>query len=113
MFTLTGKVALVTGGNSGIGLAMARGLAAAGAAVAIAGRNHDKNSDVAAELAALGVGTAALQADVSDEASCRALADETASRLGGVDILINNAGTNIRKAPETYSLDEWRTVLDT
>ena len=113
MFKLTGKVALVTGGNSGIGLAMARGLAKAGAAVAIAGRNQDKNSAVAAEIRALGVESVALHADVSTETSCRALADDTAARLGRLDILINNAGTNIRKAPETYTLDEWRTVLDT
>jgi 2-dehydro-3-deoxy-D-gluconate 5-dehydrogenase len=113
MFDLTGKVALVTGGNSGIGEAMARGLARAGAAIVIAGRNQEKNSAVAAAIGALGAKTVALQADVSDEASCRALADETASRLGRLDILVNNAGTNIRKAPEAYSLDEWRTVLET
>ena len=113
MFNLTGKVALVTGGNSGIGLAMARGLANAGAAVAIAGRNQDKNSAVAAEIRALGVESVALEADVSNEPSCRALADDAASRLGRLDILVNNAGTNIRKAPESYTLDEWRTVLDT
>ena len=113
MFDLTGKVALVTGGNSGIGQAMAHGLARAGAAIAIAGRNQEKNSAVAGAIGGLGVRTVALQADVSDEASCRALADDTASRLGRLDILVNNAGTNIRKAPETYSLDEWRTVLET
>ena len=113
MFDLTGKVALVTGGNSGIGEAMARGLAGAGATIAIAGRNQEKNTTVAAAIGALGVKTLALQADVTDQASCRALADETASRLGRLDILVNNAGTNIRKAPESYSLDEWRTVLET
>ena len=113
MFNLTGKVALVTGANSGIGRAMAAALAAAGAAVAVAGRNQDRNTEVAGELAALGVPTAAVQADVRDAASCRAMVEEAASRLGRLDILFNNAGTNVRKAPETYSLDEWREMLDT
>ena len=113
MFNLTGKVALVTGANSGIGRAMAAALAGAGASVAVAGRNQDRNTAVAAELAGLGVKTAAVQADVRDAESCRAMVEETADRLGRLDILINNAGTNIRKAPETYSLDEWREVLET
>jgi 2-dehydro-3-deoxy-D-gluconate 5-dehydrogenase len=113
MFNLTGKVALVTGANSGIGRAMAAALAGAGASIAVAGRNQEKNTEVAGELAALGIPTAAVQADVRDEASCRAMVEETAGRLGRLDILINNAGTNIRKAPETYSLDEWREVLET
>ncbi len=113
MFNLTGKVALVTGANSGIGRAMAAALAGAGASVAVAGRNQDRNTAVAAELARLGGKTAAVQADVRDAESCRAMVEETADRLGRLDILINNAGTNIRKAPETYSLDEWREVLET
>jgi 2-deoxy-D-gluconate 3-dehydrogenase len=104
---------LVTGANSGIGRAMAAALAGAGASVAVAGRNQDRNTVVAAELASLGVKTAAVQADVRDVESCRAMVEETAGRLGRLDILINNAGTNIRKAPETYSLDEWREVLET
>jgi len=113
MFDLTGKVALVTGGNSGIGEAMARGLASAGAAVAVAGRNQDRNTSVAGELARLGARTAAVQVDVRDAASCRAMVDEAAGRLGHLDILINGAGTNVRKAPETYSLDEWHDMLET
>ena len=113
MFDLTGKAALVTGGNSGLGRAMAAALAAAGASVAVAGRNQDRNTAVAAELAGLGVRTAAVQADVRDAGSCRAMIEEAAGHLGRLDILINNAGTNIRKAPETFTLDQWREVLET
>ena len=69
MFNLTGKVALVTGANSGIGRAMAAALAGAGASVAVAGRNQDRNTAVAAELAGLGVKTTAVQADVRDAES--------------------------------------------
>ena len=108
-FDLRGRAALVTGGNGGIGLGMALGLARAGAALAIAGRNADKN---AAALEQLGKGAIALRADVTEEKSCRAMVDEAAARLGGLDILVNNAGINIRKAPQDYTLEEWHKVLD-
>ncbi|MGH8668792.1 MAG: SDR family NAD(P)-dependent oxidoreductase [Burkholderiales bacterium] len=110
IFDLQGRSALVTGGNGGIGLAMAQGLAQAGARVAIAGRDAQKN---AAALAALGAGALSLSVDLRDEKACRAMVDEAARRLGRLDILVNNAGTNIRKAPQDYTLDEWRQVLDT
>ena len=109
LFDLKGKTALVTGGNGGIGLAMAQGLAAAGAKVAIAGRDKAKN---AAALQSL-PGAVALEADLKEEASCRAMVDEAAKRLGRLDILVNNAGINVRKRPEEYSLEEWKLVLDT
>jgi 2-deoxy-D-gluconate 3-dehydrogenase len=107
-FDLAGKAALVTGGNGGIGLAMARALARAGAAVALAGRDETKNAAAAREL-----GAVALNFDLRDPQACRAMVDEAARRLGRLDILVNNAGTNIRKAPQDYSIDEWRAVLDT
>ena len=113
MFDLTGKIALVTGGNSGIGLAIAHGLARAGAGVAIAGRNADKNAAALRELETYGVKTTALQVDVRNPAACQSLVAETVDRFGQLDILVNNAGTNIRKAPELYSLEEWRELLDT
>ena len=103
MFDLKGRVALVTGGNGGIGLGMARGLAEAGAAIAIAGRNQAKSEAAAAELAKLGVKTAVLTADVTDEAQCRKMVEDTVARLGRLDILVNNAGINIRKAPQELS----------
>ncbi|HEX6298239.1 MAG TPA: glucose 1-dehydrogenase [Burkholderiales bacterium] len=109
LFDLKGKAALVTGGNGGIGLGMARGLAAAGAKIAIAGRDAKKNAAAAKEL-----GNAVhLECDLKDTAACRAMVEETAKRLGRLDILVNNAGINIRKTPQEYSIDEWREVLDT
>jgi len=114
MFDLTGKVAIVTGGNGGIGLGMARGLAGAGARVVVAGRNRDKSLRAAAELDVLGPGGAfAVEVDVTDEASVAALFAQAEARCGRLDILINNAGINIRKPPHELSLAEWRKVLDT
>jgi 2-deoxy-D-gluconate 3-dehydrogenase len=108
LFDLKGKTALVTGGNGGIGLGMASGLAAAGAKVAIAGRDSTKNLAAAKTLGAI-----ALEADLRDEKSCRQMVEEAARHLGRLDILVNNAGMNVRKRPEEYSLDEWKLVLDT
>ena len=113
LLELDGRVALVTGGNSGIGLGMARGLAGAGAALVIAGRNAQKNASAARELAALGAQVLALEADVTQEDACNALVQATLARFGRLDILVNNAGTNIRKPPQDYTLDEWKTVMDT
>jgi 2-dehydro-3-deoxy-D-gluconate 5-dehydrogenase len=110
MFDLTGRIAVVTGGNGGIGLGMARGLAAAGAGVVVAARNGEK---AAAALAALGSESAFIALDVADESSCRAMIARAADRFGRVDILVNNAGTSIRKPPETYTAAEWHVVLDT
>src|SRR5690242_5564950 len=112
MFDLRGRAVLVTGGNGGIGLGMALGLARAGAAVAIAGRNAEKNALALEKLNALGGKAIAIPADVSDETSCRAMVGEAAERLGRLDVLVNNAGINIRRAPQDYTLDEWHKVLD-
>jgi len=109
-FSLTGKAALVTGGNGGIGLAMAQGLAAAGAAVAIVGRDETKNSRALKEL---GGKAFSLQCDLRDGKACGAMVEEAARHLGRLDILVNNAGTNVRKAPQDYTLEEWHLVLDT
>lgn len=113
LFDLSGKVAIVTGGNGGIGLGMAKGLAEAGAAVVVAGRNEVKNAEAVAELARLGARAIAIQVEVTSEASCREMVAKTVQEFGRLDILINNAGTNIRKRPEEYSLEEWRTILET
>jgi 2-deoxy-D-gluconate 3-dehydrogenase len=109
LFDLKGKTALVTGGNGGIGLGMAKGLAAAGARVAIAGRDASKSKEALKALP----DAVAIEADLRDEKACRAMVEEAAKRLGRLDILVNNAGTNIRRSPEEYSVEEWKLILDT
>jgi 2-dehydro-3-deoxy-D-gluconate 5-dehydrogenase len=113
MFELKGRVGLVTGGNGGIGLGMARGLAKAGAAVMVAGRNAEKNAAAVAELKALGAEADAVVVDVTDEASIEAMVARTVDRLGRLDILVNNAGINIRNRPEVYRTEDWHAVLGT
>jgi 2-deoxy-D-gluconate 3-dehydrogenase len=113
MFDLTGRVAVVTGGNGGIGLGMARGLAKAGARVVVAARDEEKSSAAVRELKSLGSDAFALAVDVTDEAAVQAMADETARRCGRLDILVNNAGINIRKPAHEMPLADWQQVIDT
>jgi 2-deoxy-D-gluconate 3-dehydrogenase len=113
LFDLTGRVAIITGGNGGIGLGMARGLAEAGAAIVVAGRDQIKNAAAVAELETLGARSTAVEVDVTNEASCQAMIAAAVEHFGRLDILVNNAGTNIRKAPEDHSLAEWNTVIET
>jgi 2-dehydro-3-deoxy-D-gluconate 5-dehydrogenase len=113
LFDLTGRVAIVTGGNGGIGLGMAEGLAAAGAEVVLAGRNAEKARSALESLQAHGRRCAFIAADVTQAASCRDLVAEAVSRFGRLDILINNAGTSVRKMPQDYTEAEWHHVLDT
>ena len=110
MFDLTGRVAVVTGGNGGIGLGMAKGLAAAGAAVVLAARNAEKAEAAVAELGGKSVFIAL---DVADEASCREMIARVAERSGRLDVLVNIAGTSIRKPPQNYTAAEWHAVLET
>jgi 2-deoxy-D-gluconate 3-dehydrogenase len=109
-FDLKGKTALVTGGNGGIGLGIAMGLAQAGANVAIAGRNEAKNQ---AALKALGAGALAVSGDVNDPAAVKRMVAETVKGFGGLDILVANAGINLRKPPQEYSIEEWHRIMDT
>lgn len=110
---LQGKVAIVTGGNGGIGLGMAEGLSAAGATVVIAARNADKSAAAVESILALGGKASAIGVDVTDEADCQVMVSSTVNAYGRLDILINNAGINIRKQPKDYTLTEWQQILQT
>ncbi|WP_315780615.1 glucose 1-dehydrogenase [Bradyrhizobium sp. SZCCHNPS1003] len=112
-FDLRGKVAIVTGGNGGIGLGMARGLADAGADIAVVARNEAKSQAAVADLAARGVNAIAVTADVSNKDDVTAMVARVTGELGRIDILINNAGMSIRKPPHVLELEEWQQVIDT
>ena len=113
LFDLTGKVAIVTGGNGGIGLGMAQGLAQAGAKIAVVGRNAEKSAGAAKQLAdEANVETLVVTADLAQADQVERVAVEVLDRFGRIDILFNNAGINIRKPPHELSLEDWQTVLD-
>ena len=111
LFGLSGKTALVTGGNGGIGLGIARGLARAGANIVIAARNPSKTEEAVGEITSLGVEAIGAAMDVLDEASVSEGVSAAVSKFGSIDILVNNAGISIRKPPQDYSLEEWRQVV--
>jgi 2-deoxy-D-gluconate 3-dehydrogenase len=113
MFDLNGHIAIVTGGNGGIGLGMARGLAMAGATVVVAGRNREKNAAAVRDLISHRTTVIALEVDVTQPEACQAMIASTMERFGQLDILINNAGINIRKPPQDYTLEEWNKVMNT
>jgi len=92
LFNLAGRVALVTGGNGGIGRGIAMGLAQAGAAVAVIGRNEDKNQQVLGELKGMGATAMAVKLDVTDRVALGRTVEQVEMELGGIDILVNNAG---------------------
>ena len=110
LFDLTGKVAIVTGGNRGLGLGMATGLGQAGASIVVAARDTDQTSEALGHLESLGVKATGTAVDVIDEDSIRAMVVTTIETLGRVDILINNAGTSVRKQPQEISIEEWDRV---
>ncbi len=111
MFDLSGKTALITGGNGGIGLGIARGLAIAGANIVVAARNQAKTNAAVREIAQLGARSIGARMDVLDEASVSDGISAAVSEFGSVDILVNNAGIGIRKPPQDYSLAEWQQVV--
>ena len=112
-FDLTGKVAVVTGGNTGIGKAIACGLAKAGAAVAILARNEQRNAAALTELNAIGRPAIALRVDVSRQVALKPALHEVEQRLGPLNILVNNAAFAVLKGLLDHTEEEWDSVLAT
>src|SRR5262245_61072757 len=113
VFDLKGRVAIVTGGNGGIGLGMARGLAAAGARGVVAARDQAKSRAAVKDLEGLGTEALDVAVDVADEASVASLVRAVTERWSRIDVLVNNAGINIRKPVQDLALAEWHRVVDT
>ena len=112
-FELHGKVALVTGGNGGIGLGIAHGLARAGADIVVVARNQEKTADAVTALQTKhAVRAIGLAANVTSESEVSHMVSSAREQFGRIDILVNNAGINIRKPPQDLSLDEWHEVID-
>ena len=113
LFDLGGQVAVVTGGNGGMGRGIALGLASAGSAVAVLCRNAEKNSAVLAELRALNVPALALGVDLADRAQLQPALAEVENRLGPVSILVNNAAIFVLKGMLEHTPEEWDRVIET
>ena len=112
LFDLTNKTAIVTGGNGGIGLGIARGLASKGANLVIAARNKEKTKTAAEDIMNdFNVQVLQLSVDVQDETSVRTMFQAVGDTFESIDILVNNAGIGIRRAPQDYTLEEWERVL--
>jgi gluconate 5-dehydrogenase len=112
LFRLDGVAAVVTGGAGGLGGAIARGLAEAGAAVAVADANHEGAAAQAAKLEAAGHRAVGIAVDVADAASVERLLGQVEARLGPVDVLVNSAGITHRGPAEAFPEREWRRILD-
>ena len=110
---LEGKVAVISGASKGLGRAMASALSGEGVAIALVARNIEPLNEARQAIQAAGGRADTFQADVSREDEVGRLEQEVVAAFGKVDILINNAGTNVRKAVVEFTLEEWRRVLDT
>jgi NAD(P)-dependent dehydrogenase (short-subunit alcohol dehydrogenase family) len=110
---LAGKVVLITGASRGLGKAMALALAGEGASIALVARDREALQKTAEEVWSTGSGAQVFQADVTSEEQVLRLEKEVAETFGRVQILVNNAGINIRKQLTEFTLDEWRRVVDT
>jgi 2-deoxy-D-gluconate 3-dehydrogenase len=114
LFDLTGRVAVVTGGNGGIGRGIALGLAQAGAAVAVLGRNDEKNQRVLSELKSIGVPSIAVKVDLTDRAALEPALNKVVTKLGGIDILVNNAGNvSLSGGILNEKPEDWDNVIET
>lgn len=112
LFDLSGRVALVTGGNGGIGRSIALGFAQAGAAVVILGRNPEKNKKVLSELESRGARAIAIQSDITERTQIRPAVARVEKELGPVGILVNNAGIGLIKPSLEVPLEEWNRVIE-
>ena len=112
LFDLSGRVAIVTGGGSGIGRQMAEGLAEAGADIVLCARKPERCEQAAEELQELGVRALGLRCDVRDPAEVSALVERTRAELGRIDVLVNNAGTSWGASAEEHPLEGWQKVID-
>jgi len=110
---LQGRTALITGASKGLGKAMALALAEAGARLVLVSRNLEQLNETAAAVRKLGAEAAVFQADVTDEQQIARVEQGVREQFGKLQILINNAGINIRKSVTEFTLDEWRQVVDT
>ena len=112
LFDLTGRVAVVTGGNGGIGRGIALGLAQAGSAVAVLARNDEKNQRVVGELEALGVPAVAVKTDVAERSQLPSALQEVEKKLGPINILVNNAGIAVVGGVLELDPADWDRVLE-
>jgi len=113
MFDLQGKIAVITGGNGGIGRGIALGLAQAGASIAILARNEEKNRTVVEEIKQHNVPVQAVPLDVTKRATLRPAMDEVEAKLGPIDILVNNAGISIQRGTLKLEAESWDRVMET
>lgn len=113
LFDLSGRIAIVTGGNQGIGFGISQGLVTAGATVVIANRRAAEGQKAAESLQKEGFHAVAIPTDVSQKTSIAAMVDQVMKQFGKIDILVNNAGVMIRKPLEDFEENEWDTILNT
>ena len=112
LFDLNGKKALITGGGRGIGKTIAVGLASAGADIGITDIDISNKSEIKEEIEKFGKKCTFIQSDITDFSACKEIVTECSRNLGGLDILINNAGTNIRKTVNEVTEEDWDKVLN-
>jgi gluconate 5-dehydrogenase len=113
LFDLSDRVAIVTGGATGLGLQMARGLAEMGASIVLCSRKAGRFEPAVAELEKLGAKTLAMPCDVKDQSSVQAVVDAAVAKFGRIDILINNAGTSWGAPVEEMKIEHWHKVIET
>jgi len=114
LFGLKGKVSVVTGGNGGIGKGIADGLAAKGSTIVVASRDVSKTADAVEDIRSrFGVNASGVSLNVTDKTSIENAVRQVLDQYGRIDVLVNNAGVSVRKAPEDYTSEDWDLVMDT